>query len=189
MKETEKINCDCGYPPNFGDYATIETVCETGVPAYSFNNLAYVYGEGPDLNPGAIMQDNNKNPINKIKLKKSWEIKHNFAGSEHEMAPKTAINNSQPMLPLHLIDGNPDTVWCSWGCYAPDAYPEWIRIDLPVESIISEVALVCNKNYCGGRYWGDYGKALPSELEIKISRDAWHWDIIYSDKKSISPEG
>lgn len=161
------------------DFATIESI-SNGVPVYSFNNITYVYGESPDFYPGVEMQENNKNPITKMKLKKSWEIKHNYAGAEHEMTVRTPWNDTQPLLPIHLIDGDPDTIWCSWGCLVPDGRPEWIRIDLPVESVISSVSLVCSKNYMGkGLNWG---RALPEDIEIRVSRDAWHWETVYHDK-------
>ena len=35
--------------------------------------------------------------------------------------------------PVLDADGNPDTAWCSFGSIMPDVYPEWIRIDLPIE--------------------------------------------------------
>ena len=95
-------------------YKTVEGMCG-GVPIYSFNNIVYVYGEGPELYPETTMQEGNDNPKVKFRLKKSSEIKNNFAGSEHEMTPRTPYNDTQPCLPIHLIDGDPDTIWCSWG--------------------------------------------------------------------------
>ena len=29
-----------------------------------------------------------------------------------------------------------------------------------------------------------YGKSLPRELEVKTSRDAWHWETVYSSKEA-----
>src|ERR1051325_429979 len=37
--------------PNVEEYATLEAVTD-GVPVWSFSNLCYIYGEGPDLMPG-----------------------------------------------------------------------------------------------------------------------------------------
>src|SRR5262249_47311580 len=112
------------------------------------------------------------------KLKKSWEIKHNLCGAESEMTCHTAYNDSQPMLPIHLIDGDPGTVWSSWGRLVPDGRPEWIRIDLPMETEVASVALVCAEDFPSPAY----GKSLPKELEVKTSRDAWHWETVYSSK-------
>ena len=171
--------------PSIEDYATIEGYCD-GSPIYSFGGAAYVYGVSPDLMPGAVMQENNSHPILRIKPKKSWEIKHNFCGSQHENEVRSPWNEGQAFLPIHLIDGDPDTVWCSWGCHVPDGRPEWIRIDLPSEKMVSSVSLVSNLNFG----YGEYGKALPKEIEVKLSRDAHHWDTAYrSDDFSSDDSG
>jgi len=163
--------------PGVEEYATIEAI-SNGVPVLSFSNLCYIYGQGPDLMPGLVMQEGNQRPVQKIKLKKSWEIKYNLCGAESEMTCHTAWNDSQPMLPIHLIDGDPETVWSSWGLLVPDGRPEWIRIDLPMETQIASVALVCAKNFRSPAY----GKSLPKELEVRTSRDALHWDTVHSNK-------
>lgn len=161
------------------EYSTLEAITQ-GAPVWSFSNLCYIYGTSPDLLPGLIMQDGNQHVVNKIRLKKSWEIKHNLCGAESEMTCHTAYNDSQPMLPIHLIDGDPETVWSSWGLLVPNGRPEWIRIDLPFETQVGSVALVCAKEF--SRRYAPYGKALPLELEVRTSRDAWHWDTVYSNK-------
>ena len=172
-------------PPSIEEYATIEAMVD-GHPVYSFNHINYVYSISPDLLPGVVMQEGNSNPVEKFIPKKSWEIKHNYLGSEHEMTVRTAWNDSQPFLPIHLIDGDVDTVWCSWGStlFAPDltdARPEWIRIDLPQETTVVSVALVCSRNFPHQQRLG-VGTALPKELEVKLSRDAWHWETVYQTK-------
>ena len=70
-----------------------------------------------------------------------------------EPGPRTPWNDSQPMLPIHLIDGDPDTAWCSYGSEVPDSRPEWIRIDLPAESTVSAVILECSQNFGGAKLW------------------------------------
>src|SRR5215471_15841029 len=122
--------------PGVEEYSTVEAITD-GVPVWSFSNLCYIYGAGPELMPGIVMQRDNQHPLAKIELKKSWEIKHNLCGAESEMTCHTAYNDSQPMLPIHLIDGDPRTVWSSWGLLVPDGRPEWIRIDLPMESQVA----------------------------------------------------
>ena len=171
--------------PSIEDYATIEAICG-GVPVYSFNHLIYIYGQSPDFYPSAVYQSENSNAISKMKLKKLWEIKNNFMGFCHEMTPRTKWNDSQPFLPIHLIDGDPDTIWASFECFAPDAREEWIRIDLPAESLVSKIKITCKKRYMNkdraGQYrpYWDFGNALPKEMIFKVSRDAWHWDEVYS---------
>jgi len=164
------------HPPTLEDYATVEAICN-GVPVYSFDNIVYVYGQSPDLLPGLAMQQGNTHPIVKLTLKRPWEIKHSLCGFEHEMSPSTPWNDSQPMLPIHLIDGDRDTAWSSWGCAVPDGWPEWIRIDLPVETEVASVALLCSTKAS----FGDYGRALPREIEVLVSRDAWHWESVYTN--------
>jgi len=168
--------------PSIEDYASVEAICD-GAPVHSFNNLIYVYGQSPDFYPRVKFQENNDSPVKKIKLKKSWEIKNNFIGFCHEMTPRTRWNDSQFTLPIHLIDGDPDTVWASFECFAPDALEEWIRIDLPMESMISSVVLTCTKNIDTYKLYDSktrpFGNSLPKELTVKLSRDAWHWDTVY----------
>ena len=164
--------------PNFEDYATIEARVK-GEPVYCLDYMMYIYGSAPDLMPGIVMQEGNGNSCVKIKPKKSWEIKHNLLGSNSEQHPRTPFNDTQPFLPVHLIDGDPGTVWCSFGLMAPDVHPEWIRIDLPIESTVASVALVLSNKYYPGT---DFGRSLPKELTVKSSRDAWHWETVYESQ-------
>ena len=168
------------------DYASVESICD-GVPVYSFNNLIYVYGQSPDFYPGVKMQKSNDNPVTKLKLKKVWEIENNFVGFCHEMTPRTRFNDSQPWLPIHLIDGDPDTMWASFESHVEDEREEWIRIDLPVETEITKINLVCNNRYMGRTkgffmcpQW-NYGCALPKRLTVKLSKDAWHWETVFAN--------
>ncbi len=180
--------------PDWEDYATIEGYCQ-GEPVYSLGNICYIYGVSPDFLPGVVMQEGNQNPAVKIRPKKSWEITSNpFGVNIGEPGPRTPWNDSQPLLPIHLIDGDPYTAWSSYGMAVPDERPEWIRIDLAVEATISSVALVCNPDFAQGRLYREgklldrmeYHKwaacALPNDLTIEVSRDAWHWQTIYETR-------
>jgi hypothetical protein len=189
--------------PDFEDYATVEAYAD-GYPVYSLGNMTYIYGVSPELLPGAVMQEGNTNPRTKIKPKKSWEIKSNpFGMSMAQPGVRTMWNDNQPMLPIHLIDGDPDTVWSSYGSQVADARPEWIRIDLPRESLVSSVVLVCSQHFGMGNTqkvvynttdyedgvltdWMGFhrwaGRALPNDLTIQLSRDAWHWDTVYETR-------
>jgi hypothetical protein len=164
--------------PNFEDYATVESMVN-GEPVYNFDYMMYVYGVSPDLIPGIVMQEGNTNSRVKIKPKKSWEIKNNLLGSTTEQPPRTRSNDTHPVLPIHLIDGDRETAWASFGSIAPDAYPEWIRIDLPIEATVASVALVCSKNFYPA---SNFGRALPKELTVKLSKDAWHWEEVYESR-------
>lgn len=174
--------------PAIEDYATIEAyIGPEETPVYAFG-YTFVYGVGPDLQPGAALQEGNTKPVVKFKPKKSWEIQHNFCGSTPAREPKTMWNDDQPMLPVHLIDGDPETAWSSRGGTVPDRQPEWIRIDLPAESVVSAVALVCSKvgpSINGGL---KVGKALPGDVTIKLSRDARQWEAVYQNKTFSGPD-
>jgi len=167
-----------GVSPTIEEYASIEAFSE-GHPVFGFDYMMYVHGVSPDLFADNQLQEDNTRAQVKIPLKKSWEITSNLLGSNTAQVPRTRKNDSHPTLPIHLIDGDPTTVWCSFGCLAPDAHPEWIRIDLPIERIVKSISLVC-----GNKFYPDsnFGRALPKELEVKVSRDAWHWETVYSNK-------
>ncbi len=167
--------------PDIENYATIEAyVGSSQVPVYAFG-YTYVYGMGPDLLPGAVMQEGNTQPIEKFKPKKSWEITSNYCGSTPAREPKTMWNDDQPLLPIHLIDGDPETAWSSRGMLAPGVQPEWIRIDLPQEATISSVNLVCCKVGPSANATLRLGKSLPKHLIIKISTDGKQWDTVYEN--------
>lgn len=194
LAATESSGDTASGAPNFEDYATIEAYCG-GVPVYSIGDIAYIYGVSPDAYPQVEMQEANTNPKIKIKPKKSWEIKRNpFGVNAPEPGPRTMWDDAQPLLPIHLIDGDLDTIWSSYGCQVPDARPEWIRIDLPAEATITAVVLICSQNFADAKLWAEgkiqdefsyrkwAGRALPSELTIQVSRDAWHWETVYENK-------
>lgn len=181
-------------------YATVEAHCD-GVPVYSLGNLTYIYGVAPDLLPTEGVQRDSDRPARKITPRKSWEIQSNPYGVNIcEPGPRTAWTDSQPLLPIHLIDGDPDTAWSSFGSAVPDERPEWIRIDLAVEDTISSVALICNPAFAMGDLYREgmlldrqeyhqwAARALPHELTIEVSRDAWHWQPVYDDAAFIGDE-
>ena len=176
--------------PRIEDYATVEAHCN-GVPVYAFG-YTFVYGESPDLLPGAVLQEDNEHLAIKLKPRKSWEIKSNLCGSTPAREPKTMWNDDQPLSPIHLIDGDPETAWSSRGGNAPDVRPEWIRIDLPKESTIASVALVCS--HLGPAAHGQCGeglkpgKALPRELAIKLGCDGRGWSTVYENRSFSGPD-
>ncbi len=182
-------------PPAIENYATVEAHCE-GVPVYAFG-YSYVYGISPTFLEDVVWQDRAEAPPSKITPKKSWEIKSNRLGSTPAREPKTAAIDDQPLLCVHLIDGDPETCWCSRGQLRPDVEDVWIRIDLPRESQVSSVTLVPAKQGMWGfnpRHRGEregqkpVGQALPRVLTVKVSRDAWHWDTVYQADELASSE-
>ena len=87
------------------------------------------------------------------------------------------------MLGVHLIDGDVRSCWASRGQNQPDYEEAWVRIDLPFEQQIGGVVLVGHPDGMGRttREPGamKVGQAFPRKLEIRTSRDAWHWQKVY----------
>lgn len=153
----------------------VVAICgETEVHGFGSTDILAV---SPDLNPGAPLQVNNSSPASKIRLKKSWEIAGNKIGATPPRTPRTWMMDFKPLRAVHLLDGNARTYWCSRGQTRPDVEPEWIRIDLPIETSVSAITLLPRQD-CQG--W-------PSSLTIKVSRDAWHWDTVYEGKDLSQP--
>jgi hypothetical protein len=164
-----------------GQWATVEAH-DNGVPVYAFG-YTYVYGVSPDFRPGVVLQEGDEAPARKIRPKKSWEIKDNLFGSTPAREPRTAANDDQPLLGIHLIDGDARSCWASRGQNQADFEPAWIRIDLPVEAPVDRVVLVGHPEGMGQadakKGVMKVGQAFPRKLEIRTSRDAWHWDTVY----------
>ncbi|MBI2844079.1 MAG: discoidin domain-containing protein [Armatimonadetes bacterium] len=177
----QSVPCLAEAGPKIEDYATIEAYVR-GLPVYSFGYTS-VYSVSPDLLRGMVMQEGNTHPVVKFTPRKSWEIQDNLCGSTPAREPKTMWNDDQPLLPVHLIDGDPETAWSSRGGTAADRQPEWIRIDLPAEATVASVALVCSQ---AGPGMGT-GKVLPKDLTVKLSRDARVWEAVYENTNFSGP--
>jgi hypothetical protein len=170
------------------DFATVEAYCD-GAPVYAFG-YTYIHGVSPDFLPNLVWQQGTNNGV-KIVPKKSWEIKSNLLGSTPAREPRSLRIDDQPLLCVHLLDGDPQTCWCSRGQIAADVEPVWIRIDLPVEAEISAVRIVPSKK--GMRGFAPIpseptdtfpvGQGLPRKLRVKLSRDAHHWETIYQNEE------
>ena len=166
-------------------WATVEAH-DNGVPVYAFG-YTYVYGVSPDFRPGVVLQKGNDAPAKKIQPKKSWEIKNNLFGSTPAREPRSAANDDQPLLAVHLIDGDVLSCWASRGQNQPDFEPAWIRIDLPAEAMVDRVVLVGHPQGMGGAELQlseptanmKVGQAYPHKLEIRLSRDAWQWKTVF----------
>lgn len=171
---------------NLAKWATVEAH-DHDIPVYAFG-YTYVYGVSPDYKANLVLQEGNNLPAHKIQPKKSWEIHDNFFGSTPAREPRTAANDDQPLLGIHLIDGDVLSCWSSRGQNQPSVTPEWIRIDLPEEAIIAQVVLVGHPQGMGeGQPSGSasaparVGQAFPRKLEVRLSRDGWHWDVVYKN--------
>jgi hypothetical protein len=168
-----------------------------GVPLQSFGYMP-VLSQSPDLIDDIQMQVDNVIPLTKVRSKKSWEIKSNLIGTTTPRMPRTTESDEMPLEPINLIDGNPDTCWCSRTQPKPNVEPIWIRIDLPVEQLISKVILKKRKNMPPRNAdWQDFfkafnavevGRGMPGKLTLKISTDAWHWETLFDGPTDDTPK-
>jgi hypothetical protein len=153
--------------------------CEVdGVPVYSFGDT-FIYGQSPSLLSTPSLQVGNDAEMRKIRPKKSWEITANTMGATSPRVPRTELYDDQPFLGVHLIDGDRETCWMSRGQNQPDVEPVWVRLDLPKEAKISTIVLVPRAD----------GQGLPEHLVLEVSRDAWHWEIVFAGSPEAIPQG
>jgi hypothetical protein len=176
------------------NFATVEAYCD-GAPVYAFG-YTYIHGVSPDFIPGLTWQAGAKGGV-KIVPKKSWEIRSNLLGSTPAREPRSLRIDDQPLLCVHLIDGDSETCWCSRGQIEADVEPVWIRIDLPAEAEIGALRIVPSKKGLRGYApvpWETMddvlpvGQALPRKLSVRLSRDALHWETVYqTDEFTADP--
>ena len=143
------------------------------------------------------IQAGNASPCRKLPLKRSAEIGFNQLGGTTPRMPRTVANDYRPLEPIHLIDGDPTTCWCSRSVARPDAEPAWIRVDLPVEREICRIVLRkrvpgAPRNQVGSMRLDqgavEVGMALPQALTIRVARDAMHWETVFAGETGDSPE-
>ena len=184
---------DAGAQRPIEDFATVEAQCE-GTPVYAFG-YTYVHGVSPDFIPDLTWQRGTKGGA-KLAPKKSWEIKSNLLGSTPAREPRSLRIDDQPLLSVHLIDGDPETCWCSRGQIEADFEPVWIRIDLPVEAEVAAVRLVPSRKGLRGYApvpWEStegvlpVGQALPRKLRVQVSRDARGWETVHQTE-DLAPD-
>ena len=161
-----------------------------GVPVYSFGST-YVYAEPIDINKNVKLQAGNENPLTKMRLLKSWEIKEGWTGGCPPRVPRTEWMDrwQAPLLPVNLIDKNDKTYWSSRGQSRPDVQEEWIRIDLGIETMVQSVVLVRRHQPGGGAAFQHpdpeqrtglrNGNGIPRQLKIQVARDAWQWETVF----------
>ena len=164
-----------------GDSVAIRGSCD-GIPIYGFG-YTYIYRISPDFISTLPMQAGTRSKPKKLQPKRSWEISANLLGATPPREPRTARTDPQPFLGVSLIDGDPDTYWSCRGQCRSDVEPAWIRIDLPVETRVKNIVLIPRRD----------GLGIPGNLTIKVSRDAWHWEIVYENAdhgnfKDVGPQ-
>lgn len=107
----------------------------------------FIYSVSPDFENNVLLQTGNDHPRKKIEPKKSWELHENRLGTSAPRVPRTLLMDFQPYQWFHLIDGNRDTYWCSHALNFPDQEEAWIRVDLPVATVLKEIRIVFEKGW------------------------------------------
>jgi hypothetical protein len=178
--------------------APVIATSDTGDLIRSYGEM-FVLDKSPDFYPEHILQVGNPKPKKKIQPLKSWEFGSNYFGATPPRVPRTMHTDKQFQLPVNIIDGNPKTWWVSRGQGAPSVEPEWIRIDLAQDQMISEIVLhplVEGLSERGvidlapteeGRKGFRYQNPWPQKFTVKVSRDAWHWDTVYENNNQSAP--
>ena len=116
------------------------------MPIYAFGRT-FVYGVSPDFDKNTVTRRGQQRAPVKITPKKSWQTTDNKLGSMVSWQPWLPKNDFQPLLSVNLIDGAPDTCWCSRGEGQPDVAPAWIRLDLAAEEMLEEIVLIPAKKW------------------------------------------
>lgn len=174
---------------------TVSAICD-GVPILAYGDT-HVLQASPDLVEPEPLQAANTAPCHKLPLKRSAEIGFNQLGGTTPRMPRTVANDYRPQEPIHLIDGDPTTCWCSRSVAQPEAEPAWIRLDLPVEREVVRIVLRkrvpgATRNRIGSMPLDqgavEVGMALPQVLTIRVARDAMHWETVFSGETGDCPE-
>jgi len=167
-----------------------------GVPILAYGDV-HVLQASPDLVEPETLQAGNRAACRKLALKRSAEIGLNYLGGTTPRLPRTPANDYRPLEPIHLIDGDPTTCWSSRSVAQPDAEPAWIRLDLPVEREVTRIVLRkrvpgATRNQTGSMPLDqgavEVGMAMPGKLTVRVSRDAMHWDTVFSGETGDTPE-
>jgi hypothetical protein len=148
-----------------------------GVPVYQIGQ-AFIYAVSPDFENDFSTQEGNAFPRVKIQPKKSWELKENRLGTSAPRVPRSLRMDFQPYQWFHLIDGDPNTYWCSHALNFSDQEEAWLRIDLAVPTPLKEIRIVARKD----------GLGIPGELTIKVSSDLRTWPMVYHTVSQLPPE-
>lgn len=164
------------------------------IPVYRYG-YTDILGAPPDLTDLTQIQSGNTNETKKITLKRSCDLKLNYLGSTTPRMPRTEENDDLRLECGNLIDGDPNTCWCSNPQFQPDVEPAWIRIDLPIERSLNKIILRKRENEikrgnCGWRpasNAAEIGRGMPRFLTIKISRDGRNWTTVFDGETENKP--
>lgn len=173
----------------------VQATCD-GVPINRFG-FCWVLGEAPDLLDDVTFQLGNANARVKIHSRNSSRITRNYLGVTTTRMPRSTANDYLPLEAIHLIDGNLRTCWMSRSQTRPDVQPIWIRLDLPVERVVSRIVLRkrplddqprSTLGWVPLRDAAEVGRGMPAAVNIKVSRDNWQWKTVFDGPTDDSAE-
>lgn len=163
----------------------LASVCN-GVPTYRYG-YTDILGQGPDLSDFSELQKENDFPVEKIPLKRSIDLKFNYFGTTTPRMPRSEESDYLPLECGNLIDGNPETCWCSNGQARRNVEPIWIRLDFAKERIINRITLkkrpLHPRDFTGSQTMDagavEIGRGMPRILTVKVSRDGACWTEVF----------
>lgn len=110
------------------DEPVVQGYCD-GVAIRRFR-FTWMLDEAPDLVDDLTMQAGTTSPRVKVHPEMSAEIGSNCIGACATRMPRSPENDYLPLEAIHLIDGDPQTCWCSRSQTQPDVEPTWSRLVL-----------------------------------------------------------
>ena len=130
----------------------------------------FVYDGAPDLMRDAPLQEGNGSPVEKVRPKETRELDFNYIGAASTRMPFSDDRSELPAEPMHLIDGDPDTFWCTHGLSRKDLEEVWARIDLAVEREIESVTLVARGDKARlTNLQGKDSRRFPERLRVEVA--------------------
>lgn len=130
------------------------------------------------LEPPVSLQAGNAEALTAVRHLRSSEIGHNLYGICTQV-PR-AKDYETPFDPMHLIDGDPATVWSSQQrpkTYAGD--PPWVEIDLAEAAGIARVQLI--------PYWNNTD--FPIGFRVLGKTDSGAWETVLHVRNHQLPRG
>ncbi|MDO5554858.1 MAG: discoidin domain-containing protein [Planctomycetia bacterium] len=176
------------------DPPVVQAECQ-GEPIVRFG-YCEVWQQAPDLQEDVTLQLGNEAAREKVRPKKSSELKSNYLGTNTSGMPRSRLTDYQPLEVVHLIDGDAQTCWLGRGVHRPEMDPLWLRLELPFEQTINRIVLKKREiqynrlDYtrlpAGGAV--EVGRALPKNVRLEGTRDGYTWFTLWDGATGDTPE-
>lgn len=148
----------------------------------------FVYDGAPDLMRDAPLQEGNASPVEKVRPKETRELDFNYIGAASTRMPFSDDRAELPAEPVHLIDGDPDTFWCTHSFSRKDLEEVWVRIDLAVEREIESVTLVARGDKARlTNLQGKDSRRFPERLRVEVARDGYRFEKVFDGRIERDP--